>query len=137
MQLANLIVITVTPIARRRDLYIGRLDGGATLKRPSKQPFLDGARRLLELGYDPSTMLVMRHTGSDTDCLTAQIGAAARLRVKEDRGGPRFVTSDPISRRVEALARAKAKRVAGVARSNGIEPSVRPGATVVLVPPSG
>jgi hypothetical protein len=72
----------------------------------------------------------MRHHGSDTDCLTAPIGAAAKLRVKEDRRGPRFVSWEPISRQVEALARAKAKRVPGIAPRDANEPSPRPGAAV-------
>ena len=69
-------MIIVTPTARP-GLYDACLDGDYILRRPSKQPFLDTARRLLNLGHDPMTVLVMRHAGSDTDCLTAQIGAAA------------------------------------------------------------
>ena len=55
----------------------------------------------------------MRHAGSDTDALTAQIGAAAKLRVKEDRKGPRFVPWEPFPRRVEALGAQKQKGMAG------------------------
>jgi hypothetical protein len=81
-------------------------------------------------------VLVMRHAGSDIDSLTAQIGAAARLRVKEDRNGPRFVPHEPISRRVKALASAKAKRVARVATAEANEPRPRPGAVVATQFPS-
>jgi hypothetical protein len=122
--------IIVTPTARRPGLYDARLDGRCVLVTASRQPFVDAARRLTDLGHDPTTVLVMRHCGSDADCLTAQIGAAAKLRVKEDRRGPRFVQWEPISRRVEALASAKAKRVTRAARDHANGPSARPGAAV-------
>jgi hypothetical protein len=121
--------IIVTPNAGRRGLYDARLDGGCVLVTASRQPFVDAARRLTGLGHDPMTVLVMRHAGSDIDCLTAQISAAAKMRVKEDRGGPRFVPWEP-PRRVEALASAKAKRVTRAARDHANEPSARPGAAV-------
>ena len=106
------ILILVEPVSRGR--FCARLaDGGRVIVRSSRQPFLDAARRLLAIGYDQTTLLAMRHVGSDTDCLIAQIGAASTLRVKEDRGGPYFVPWEPITRRVEALARAKPKKVAG------------------------
>jgi hypothetical protein len=70
----------------------------------------------------------MRHTGSDTDSLTAQIGVAAKLRVKEDWRGPQLVQWEPIPRRVEAPVSAKANRVAGAGPDQTNEPSVGPGA---------
>jgi hypothetical protein len=33
----------------------------------SRTPFLDAARRLLELGYPPDTVLVMQHPNSQCD----------------------------------------------------------------------
>ena len=123
-------MIIVTPTARRPGRYDARLEDGRVLVTASKQPFVDAARRLIGLGYDPTTVLVMRHAGSDTDCLTAQIGVAAKLRVKEDRNGPRFVAYEPISRRVKALASAKANRAARVVTADVNEPSPRPGAAV-------
>jgi hypothetical protein len=125
---AKAVTIIVTPTAKRPGCYEARLGDGRALDSAPRQPFVDAARRLLALGYDPTTVLVMRHAGSDTDSLTAQIGAAAKLRVKEDRGGPRFVLWEPITRRVEALASAKAKRVARAAPDDVNEPSPRPGA---------
>jgi hypothetical protein len=122
--------IIVTPAERRPGHFDARLQDGCVIGRASKQPFLDAARRLIDLGYNPTTVLVMRHAGSDTDCLTAQIGVAAKLRVKQDRNGPRFVPYEPISRRVKALASAKAKRVTRAARAHASEPSARPGAAV-------
>ena len=128
-------MIIVTPTSRRPGRYDARLDDGRVLVTASKQPFVDAARRLIDFGYDPTTVLVMRHAGSDTDALIGRIGAAAKLRVKEGRGRPRFVAFDP-PRRVEALARAKAKRVTGVARDQANEPSTRPGAAAATQFPS-
>jgi hypothetical protein len=48
------------------------------------------ARQLLSEGEDPGTKMIMRHAGSDTDCLTSTIGKAAKLCVLEDKGPPRF-----------------------------------------------
>jgi hypothetical protein len=120
-------LIVVEPVGRGR-FSVRLADGGRVIFRVSRQPFLDAARRLLDLGYDPTTLLVMRHLGSDTDCLTAQIGAAAKLRVREDRRGPRFVQWEPIPRRVDALVSAKAKRATRAAHRHANEPSARPGA---------
>ena len=50
----------------------------------SRQPFLDAARRLLKLGHDPSTRLVMRWRGSSIDSLISTIGIAAGLAVREE-----------------------------------------------------
>jgi len=128
------ILIIIEPVGYR-GRFSARLDDGSVLVTASKQPFVDAARRLVGLGYDPTTVLVMRHTGSDTDALTGRIGAAAKLRVKEGKGRPRFVAFDP-PRRVEALASAKAKRVTGAARDQANEPSTRPGAAAATQFPS-
>lgn len=41
---------------------------------------------------DPTSIIVMRHTGSDTDCLTSTIEGAAGLAVMETQSSPpRFV----------------------------------------------
>jgi len=121
---AETVMITITPTAGprgRRGYFDASLSDGRVLVRASRQPFLDAARRLLDLGYDPAAVL-------SSGGLTAKIGVAAKLRVKEDRNGPRFVPYEPISRRVDALASAKAKRAARVATAEANEPSLRPGA---------
>jgi hypothetical protein len=125
-------MITVTPTAGprgRRGYFDASLTDGSVVIRASRQPFLDAARQLLDLGYDPAGVL------SDGG-LTAQIGAAAKLRVKEDRNGPRFLAWEPISRRVKALASAKAKRAARVTTAKANEPSLRPGAAAATEFPS-
>jgi hypothetical protein len=123
-------MIIVTPTAKRPGRYDARLGDGRVLVTASKQPFVDAARRLIGLGYEPTTVLVMRHAGSDTDCLTAQIGVAAKLRVKEDRGRPRFIPWEPFPRRVKATASEKTEAVTGAAPDHANEPSARPGAAV-------
>jgi hypothetical protein len=69
--------------------YLGFI--GEDLVVDSHQPFLDGARELLQRGYDPETILVMRHAGSKTDSLRGKIGEAAKWTVTEpDRGKIQF-----------------------------------------------
>src|SRR5262245_24904697 len=129
------ILILVEPVGRGR--FSARLaDSGRVIVRSSRQPFLDAARRLLDLGYHPTAVLVMRHAGSETDSVTAQIGVTAKLRVKEDRRGPRFVQWEPIPRRVEAPASAKANRVAGAAPDQTNELGAGPGAATATEFPS-
>jgi len=120
----NVVMIAVTPIAgprRRQGYFDASLGDGCVIVCASRQPFLDAARRLLDFGYDPAAVL-------SSGGLTAQSGVAAKLRVKEDRRGPRFVQWEPISRRVEALISAKAKKACRVASAHANEPSARPGA---------
>jgi hypothetical protein len=122
----NVVMIAVTPTAGlrgRRGYFDASLADGRVIVRASRQPFLDAARRLLDLGHDPADLLI-------DGGLTAQIGAAAKLTVREDRNGPRCVPWEPISRRVKALASAKAKRAARIATAEANEPSLRPGARV-------
>lgn len=97
------IVVVVTPAmradaTRSPDGYEGRLkDSDAVLAR-TREPFLDAARALLASGCDPSAMLIMRHGGSDADCLRATIRVAAGLTVGEDQErGPRFKRWKPFS----------------------------------------
>jgi hypothetical protein len=72
------------------DRYEVRL-GDQVLVTPSRQPFLDAARRLIELGYPFESMLVMRHVASGTVSLRSTIGAAAKLKVGDNtQGSPRL-----------------------------------------------
>jgi hypothetical protein len=58
----------------------------------SSQPFLDGARCLIEQGYDPSRRLVVRREDREHYDMTGPLGVAAGLTVKSDRcGKPKFV----------------------------------------------
>ena len=89
------IVITVIPDQRRGRYraYIG------TEPKPlcvSRQPFLDGARKLLERGHDRRTILVMRWAGAKDWALRGSLGAAAKLTVDEHNGT--FAKWKPYSR---------------------------------------
>jgi hypothetical protein len=46
------------------------------LVQNSRQPFVDAARVLVEKGYDPNVLLVMKHEGSDIVALRAPLGKA-------------------------------------------------------------
>jgi hypothetical protein len=65
------------------------VDGRLVVSR-STQPMLDSAGVLLAEGADPTGKLVRRQEGQDYDALRSTIGAAAKLRVTEDRGRPIF-----------------------------------------------
>lgn len=55
----------------------------------SLTPFYSAARKLIEQGHDPHSLLVMRHEGLDMDCLRQRLGYAAKLAVREDaKRGP-------------------------------------------------
>jgi hypothetical protein len=84
-------VIVIEPAGgeRQAEIYVARL--GEQVIATSRAPLLDGARKLLELGFAPSDRIVMRHAGSNTNCLAATIGVAAKLSVAETPFGPRFV----------------------------------------------
>jgi hypothetical protein len=88
---ANSTTITVSALPTCPGRFEARL-GDQVLGASSRQPFLDGARRLIEIGHDPAARLVMRHAGSEIEALRSTIGAAARLTVREDeKRGPELV----------------------------------------------
>jgi hypothetical protein len=93
------IVIAVEPVGRGR--FRSKVDG-RVLVRSSGQPFVDSARALIGEGCDPAIMLVMRHRGSPIDALVAEVGAAAKSTVREDRGAPEFVPYHQMPRRLDA-----------------------------------
>ena len=90
------LVIVVNPHAKRRGWFYAHLEGEVEMLCFSRQPFLAGARELLAHGYDPSTMLVMRHAGSATESLRGPLWAAAKLTVDERKGV--FATWKPFPR---------------------------------------
>ncbi len=90
------IVITVTPDAR-----LGRYRAYVETEREplcvSRQPFLDGARKLLARGHDARTTLVMRWDGAEGWALRGRLGVAAELTVDEHNGTV-FAKWKPFSR---------------------------------------
>jgi hypothetical protein len=89
------IVITVTP-DRRPGRYRAYVGTEQELLCVSRQPFLDGARKLLARGHDRRTMLVMRWAGAKEWALRGPLGAAAKLTVDEHNGT--FAKWKPLSR---------------------------------------
>jgi hypothetical protein len=87
------LAVIVAPVGRGR--FRAWLDCGPELVRSSSTPFLSACRKLLDLGYDAKRPAVMRHCGTNHDALRSTIGAAARLTVREDGGGPRFARLAP------------------------------------------
>ena len=92
------IILIVTPSLQpdgrkaynnRGQLFDGRVDGRIIVKR-SPTPFCDAARVLLAEGCDPATRFNMRHDGSTTDALIAEVGVAAKLTVRDGNGPPEF-----------------------------------------------
>jgi hypothetical protein len=47
-------------------------------------------------------MLVMRHRGSPIGALVAEVGAAAKLTIREDRGAPEFIPYYQMPRKLDA-----------------------------------
>jgi hypothetical protein len=83
------IVIAVAGGQRQADVFTAHW--GDILLATSRTPFFDGARKLLEIGAEPTDLLIMRHQGSSTPSLRARIAVAAKLAVTDTRVGPRYV----------------------------------------------
>ncbi len=81
-------VIVVAPALRGK--FEARGTGGRRLCL-SSQPFLDGARVLIEQGHPADTQLVMRHPGSPGAALSAPLAIASQLDTAETAYGPKFV----------------------------------------------
>jgi hypothetical protein len=102
------IIIIVAPIASAPGRYTAKLTNGEVLVASSRTPFLDAARRLIELGYPADARVVMRHASSAVDSLGATIGHAAALAVTTAGNGRPIFTA-----RVAAAPPARSdKRVA-------------------------
>ena len=60
--------LIVIPLESKPGRFSAHLEStGAPVVTSSKQPLADGARELLAAGFDPDTLLVMRHEGSSHD----------------------------------------------------------------------
>jgi hypothetical protein len=70
--------------------YRAWLEDGTYVVEASRQPFCDGARELLAMGFNPKSTLVMRRHGSDVISLKGTLGDVAKLSVHEDMQGVRF-----------------------------------------------
>ena len=110
--LTSTLVVIVAPAPRSAGRYQVRLDGDDRVLCVSRTPFCDAARKLEAEGYDPNITLVMRHAGSQTECLRAPLRAAASLSVEDTPYGPKFRRWKPISTRAVAPRSAPNERAA-------------------------
>ena len=65
------------------DIVLNLADGSVLCI--SRQPFLDGARTLIAVGYSPDIMLFGRRKGSPNWSLRGRLGDAAKLTVDETK----------------------------------------------------
>ena len=71
--------IVIAPAGGQRQADVFTAHWGDILLATSRTPFFDGARKLLEIGAEPTDLLIMRHQGSSTPSLRARIAVAAKL----------------------------------------------------------
>jgi hypothetical protein len=83
--------IIITPARGHRQADIFAAHWGDILLAPSRTPFFDSARKLLELGAEPNDLLIMRHRSSSTTSLRARVNAAAKLAIHETNADHRYV----------------------------------------------
>ena len=97
------------------------------VRHQSRQPLLDGARKLLKLGHDPSTLATIRHYGKNYDSFEPRpLRELARWTIKErDRaglaasGGPSYPGQDAaVSSPVAAPAAPERRRHEMTAQGN-------------------
>jgi hypothetical protein len=102
--------IVVAPIANGR--FTARLvDSDCVIVRSSHQPFVEGARLLINIGYLPNCHLKMWHSGSADCALSAPLKSAARLTIEESAHGPvfrRFRMAPPSAVEAPSIAQSKA-----------------------------
>jgi len=79
-----IIQITARPINRHGRFAVEF--AGSTICHSARLPAFDGARRLLELGHDPSALLVMWRDGVRS--LQGRLGDMADLTVSEEANRP-------------------------------------------------
>jgi hypothetical protein len=72
-------------------------------------PVLDLCRALVKAGHEPRRPL-HAYRGDVLALRVRSIGKGAKLTIKEDRAGPRFVAWEPFPRRVGAWVREKSRR---------------------------
>ena len=68
---------------------------GHVILEAARDPLTDGARKLLEMGYNPAATLMLVDPASGVPRLTAKLGVAAKLTVAEGEERPRFAPYKP------------------------------------------
>src|SRR5262249_3095268 len=131
--IAAAITIIAAPAFDRDGIRLhGKFDaliGDRLLVQATRQPLLDGACALLDLGADPDAGVVLQPAGSDTVSLRAKVGVAAKLTVAERAYGnaPQFErwTPGPLSGGEAPVAQID-EGVAGEPRGGRLMPPMRP-----------
>lgn len=109
--------------------------GGTVIVSASAEPICAAARALHKLGHSDDAVLIARHSGVDHEALRGPLGVWRQLRVREDRGRPRFVRWEPFpSRLVSPMVRGTGEPSAKIAAVPSSERSPRPGATAPIPP---
>ena len=91
--------IVVEPSRDGRSLGSFKAYLGSRVLCVSRTPFLSAARVLRKEGVPPDTVITMRHAGSPVVSLRSTVGHAAKLTVREDHRGARFVPYRPPPRK--------------------------------------
>jgi hypothetical protein len=81
---ANRVILMLKP-GRRAGQSSASLPDGTVLVQASRQPFLEAARFLLNLGYPPETWIEGWRSGATEFALRARLGTAAGLTVDETK----------------------------------------------------
>jgi hypothetical protein len=101
------LTLTITVVAIDTVGHFAAYLGDVSLCPSTRAPLCDAARVLLGRGFDPATMLIMRHRDSGVDALRARLAVAARQTVEDRPSGgkpPRFVRHRPMPDRAEGAA---------------------------------
>jgi len=117
----------------------GRFDvffANSRIVTASTQPICDAARVLHRLGYPDELLLVVWHRGANHEAIRGPLGVWRRLRVREDRGGPRFARWQPFPSRPVAVIKGRPRGKATGHRSGKKNaPTAAPGAGKGHSPP--
>ena len=109
---------------------------GKRIVQASSQPICDAARILHRLGHQEHILLVARHHGADHDAIRGPLGVWRCLRVREDRGGPRFAKWEPFPSRPVAVTKGPPRgKAIGHRAGKKNAPKAAPGAAKRHSPP--
>jgi hypothetical protein len=79
-------VLRIVVRPEKRGRFAAWVDGEQIPLCVSRQPFFDSARKLLERGCDPRTILLMRHGDGEDWALRATLQVAAKTTIDEHNG---------------------------------------------------
>jgi hypothetical protein len=117
----------------------GRFDAffaNSRIATSSTQSICEAARALHNLGYPDELKLVIWHRGANHEAIRGPLGVWRRLRVREDRGGPRFARWQPFPTRPVAVTRGPPRgKAIGHRAGEKDAPTAAPGAAKRHSPP--